>query len=118
MTFSIIYLAHRVIGDVQKYSSGWRGAPAKGIDGLRRARVQIPPSALDEKEMKKFLTSKKTYDNIYELRLTKKLWKRNKKVLDNSWLDVIRYQSCCKRETKTTSKKVEKTSWQAENNMI
>ena len=55
MTFSIIYFAHRVIGDVQKYSSGWRGAPAKGIDGLRRARVQIPPSALDEKEMKKVL---------------------------------------------------------------
>ena len=31
-----------------------------------------------------------------------------KKVLDNSRLDVIRYQSCCKRETKTTSKKLEK----------
>ena len=29
-----------------------------------------------------------------------------KKVLDNSRLDVIRYQSCCKRETKTTSKKL------------
>ena len=37
-----------------------------------------------------------------------KLSKRNKKVLDNSRLDVIIYQSCCKRETKTTSKKVEK----------
>jgi hypothetical protein len=31
-----------------------------------------------------------------------------KKVLDNSRLDVIRYQSCCKRETKTTSKKLKK----------
>ena len=31
-----------------------------------------------------------------------------KKVLDNSWLDVIRYQSCCERETKTTSKKLKK----------
>jgi hypothetical protein len=31
-----------------------------------------------------------------------------KKVLDNSWLDVINYQSCCKRETKTTSKKLKK----------
>ena len=37
-----------------------------------------------------------------------KLSKRNEKVLDNSRLDVIRYQSCCKRETKTTSKKLKK----------
>ena len=29
---------------LEKYSSGWRGAPAKGIDRLRGARVQIPPS--------------------------------------------------------------------------
>ena len=28
----------------EKYSSGWRGAPAKGVDRLRGARVQIPPS--------------------------------------------------------------------------
>ena len=34
--------------------------------------------------------------------------KEIKKVLDNSRLDVIRYQSCCKRETKTTSKKLKK----------
>ena len=38
---------------MEKYSSGWRGAPAKGIDGLRRARVQIPPSPLNEKKFKK-----------------------------------------------------------------
>ena len=37
-----------------------------------------------------------------------KLSKRNEKVLDNSWSDVIRYQSCCERETKTTSKKLKK----------
>ena len=30
--------------DEEKYSSGWRGAPAKGIGRLRGARVQIPPS--------------------------------------------------------------------------
>ena len=30
----------------EKYSSGRRGAPAKGIDRLRGARVQIPPSPL------------------------------------------------------------------------
>ena len=31
-----------------------------------------------------------------------------KKVLDNSRLDVITYQSCCAREVKTTSKKLKK----------
>ena len=31
-----------------------------------------------------------------------------KKVLDNNQLDVIRYQSCCKKETKTASKKLKK----------
>ena len=38
------------------------------------------------------------------------LQKEMKKVLDNSWSDVIRYQSCCKRETKNNFKKVEKSS--------
>ena len=37
-----------------------------------------------------------------------KLKKEMKKVLDNSRLDVIAYQSYCKRETKTTSKKLKK----------
>ena len=37
-----------------------------------------------------------------------KLLKEIKKVLDNSRSDVITYQSCCKRETKTTSKKLKK----------
>ena len=75
---------------------------------MRRARVQIPPSALMERNEKKFLTSEKTRDNINELRLTKSYKKEMKKVLDNSRLDVIRYQSCCERETKTTSKKLKK----------
>ena len=44
-----------LIQALEKYSSGWRGAPAKGVDGLRRARVQIPLSPLFslEKENKK-----------------------------------------------------------------
>ena len=29
---------------MEKYSSGRRGAPAKGVGVLKRARVQIPPS--------------------------------------------------------------------------
>ena len=50
---------------MEKYSSGWRGAPAKGIDGLRRARVQIPPSPFDEKLLKKVVDIEKNlwYDN-------------------------------------------------------
>ena len=39
-----------------------------------------------------------------EVGLSGEVRERNEKVLDNSRLDVIRYQSCCKRETKTTSK--------------
>ena len=32
--------------------------------------------------------------------------KLQKKVLDNGTVDMINYQSCCKRESKTTSKKL------------
>ena len=60
---------------------------AKGIDGLRRARVQIPPSALMERNEKKFLTSEKTRDNINELRLTKSCKKEMKKFLTTAgWM--------------------------------
>ena len=75
---------------MEKYSSGWRGAPAKGIDGLRRARVQIPPSPFDEKTFKKVLTSRKTYDMISKLLATrskkneKTFWKKLKKFLTKS----------------------------------
>ena len=37
---NIIYIR----GHMEKYSSGWRGAPAKGVDRATGARVQIPPS--------------------------------------------------------------------------
>ena len=33
-----------VVQNMEKYSSGWRGAPAKGVGRLRGARVQIPLS--------------------------------------------------------------------------
>ena len=35
----------------EKYSSGWRGAPAKGIGRLRGARVQIPPSPVKKESV-------------------------------------------------------------------
>ena len=61
----------------QKYSSGRRGAPAKGIGRVTGARVQIPPSAFDiyttelrkaiwslEIRFKKLLTNENEYDKI------------------------------------------------------
>ena len=61
----------------EKYSSGWRGAPAKGVDGSRRARVQIPLSPLFfsekgrmkkfQKTFKNFLTKQNRCDNLNEL---------------------------------------------------
>ena len=86
--------------NLEKYSSGWRGAPAKGVDRSRGARVQIPPSPYFflnkqkkkkiqkvEKNWKKLLTTAKNSDKIntrwvsYE-RTSKKLLKKVKKVLD------------------------------------
>ena len=29
---------------VEQYSRGWRGAPAKGVEWVTAARVQIPPA--------------------------------------------------------------------------
>ena len=38
--------SYRQIITLEKYSSGRRGAPAKGIGRVTGARVQIPPSPL------------------------------------------------------------------------
>ena len=46
-----------MIQAMEKYSSGWRGAPAKGVDGSRRARVQIPLSPLTVLRLKKLQKS-------------------------------------------------------------
>ena len=61
------------------------GAPLERVQVVNSgARVQIPPSPFGESR------------------------KVAKKVLDNSTVDMINYQSCCKREAKTTSKKLKK----------
>ena len=86
----IIHIAHaeqkielfNMIQAMEKYSSGWRGAPAKGVDGSRRARVQIPLSPLTvlrlKKLEKKFLTNNKVCDNLLKLsKRTENLEKRN-----------------------------------------
>ena len=50
----------------QKYSRGWRGAPAKGVGRVTGARVQIPLSALNFLKkiiLKKF---KKSVDKVWK----------------------------------------------------
>ena len=48
---------------MEKYSSGWRGAPAKGVGRLRGARVQIPPSPFKAQTV---LSELFTYNKIYK----------------------------------------------------
>ena len=60
---------------MEKYSSGWRGAPAKGVGRLRGARVQSPPSPL-------FCCSKSG-----DLRITKKKNKKEKLLTNEKWYD-------------------------------
>ena len=62
MTHTNSILAEDHSDDVEKYSRGWRGAPAKGVGRETGARVQIPLSP--------FLFLKKLEKN------------KNKKVLD------------------------------------
>ena len=38
------------VSDMEKYSSGRRGAPAKGVDRESDAGVQIPPSPFSSKK--------------------------------------------------------------------
>ena len=64
---------------MEKYSSGWRGAPAKGVDRLRGARVQIPPSP--------FFIAKKSGDILTIKKLIK-----NEKSCWQTKTDVITYQ--------------------------
>ena len=61
---------------MEKYSRGWRGAPAKGVGRSRGARVQIPLSPLwliplkfnllDGRETR-YKTLKKVLDNVEKM---------------------------------------------------
>ena len=83
--FSIILKSSRVMTEVnsweiplEKYSSGRRGAPAKGIGRETGARVQIPPSPLYFLKYlwKNLLTLLVNHDSIYKLSRTSdnELW--------------------------------------------
>ena len=70
----------------EKYSSGWRGAPAKGIDRLRGARVQIPPSPFlffwKKWKISVDITHAMWYISLAVAKeLQKKFWKTSKKFL-------------------------------------
>ena len=87
----------QMIQAMEKYSSGWRGAPAKGVDGSRRARVQIPLSPLTVLRLKK---------------LQKSSWQRMK--------FMVVYYSCQKEQKleKINFQENEKSSWQARKDVI
>ena len=111
---------------MEKYSRGWRGAPAKGVGRLRGARVQIPLSPLflfdivlfllrkkSKKENKKLLTMIGWHDNIVKLtRETEMFLKGQQKIiLKSCWqsaLFLVRYKSCWTAEKKKNKKVVDK----------
>ena len=87
----------QMIQAMEKYSSGWRGAPAKGVDGSRRARVQIPLSPLTVLRLKK---------------LQKSSWQRME--------FMVVYYSCQKEQKleKINFQENEKSSWQVRKDVI
>ena len=97
---------------LEKYSSGWRGAPAKGVGRLRGARVQIPPSPFGRNR----LIRSEYHRNEFE------------KNLKSSWqtvLNMIDYQSCLMRTAKNldnwtvkhTSFYLNRIKWVLENSL-
>ena len=66
------------IQNPEKYSRGWRGAPAKGVGRLRGARVQIPLSPF---VICKIKTSKK---------VEKSTWQKD--------IDMINFRSSLERD--------------------
>ena len=73
----------------QKYSRGWRGAPAKGVGRVTGARVQIPLSALNflkkifEKSLKKVLTKFERHDILSKLSRNKQKTTQTNMNIDN-----------------------------------
>ena len=100
----------------EKYSSGWRGAPAKGVDRLRGARVQIPPSPFSF--LRYFFMPFRSW----------KLFKKIKKVLTKKrkggMIPNVAAMSCFEKQvrqqnkSKRDFKKVEKSTWQAQNDVL
>ena len=100
----------------EKYSSGWRGAPAKGVDRLRGARVQIPPSPFSF--LRYFFVPFRSWKLLKKL---KRCWQRKEKVV---WYRTLRRWAASKNKydnkinQKKILKKVEKSTWQAQNDVL
>ena len=62
---------------MEKYSRGWRGAPAKGVGRVTGARVQIPLSPLFKNT--EMIKNKKVVDK------DKRIWYSIKAVANDSW---------------------------------
>ena len=104
--FSIITLALQCeiameMWNQEKYSRGWRGAPAKGVGRVTGARVQIPLSPLLfqsyfflplEYNREVIQSKKKAQDIVY--RISKKTYlKKFQKSVDKQYEKMILYPS-------------------------
>ena len=77
---------HFIFRHLEKYSSGWRGAPAKGVGRVTGARVQIPLSPLGQWELSEtsfqivFLRPYMILGNVFK--------RKNKKDEKTSWQSI------------------------------
>ena len=84
--------------DQEKYSRGWRGAPAKGVGRSRGARVQIPLSPF------RFgVIRTETVQNVEQKRNLKKFQKSGWQTFES----VVIYKSCRKEHNKATAKNLD-----------
>ena len=76
----------------EMYSSGWRGAPAKGVGRATGARVQIPPSPLNnffEKSLKKLLTNCESSGKIANVVGNERKVKTIQKIISKTFKKVL-----------------------------
>ena len=101
----------------EKYSSGWRGAPAKGVDRLRGARVQIPPSPFSFRRY--FFMPLNSKMHTLKKWIKKVLTKKEKGDMISDVAAVSRFE---KISTKVSgpdgSEKVEKSAWHAQEDVL
>ena len=80
-------LSRKGFSDQEKYSRGWRGAPAKGVGRESGARVQIPLSP--------FYGDKNPRKNIFKKKMKIKLDRNNEERYD---VKVRSWELCFQRE--------------------
>ena len=91
----------------EMYSSGWRGAPAKGVGRATGARVQIPPSPFNirfKNNLNLVLTNHKPCGNISKLFEMSKSLKQFKKLFQKLLKKCLTLKMSCVRITKSLAK--------------